>query len=179
MLGCGCGTCCASCASKGKLNGYGDASVSQFPRIEAILLKYVLAQLKAGNDFYISPSVNSQVLRSHYMGQFDDILSAVESLAGNVGQAVGLASSISGGGDILKNGLIPGLLSSGGSSAPATTSDQITAQVIANLQADGINLPSSVANQTVGAGLADLFGPREMPFWLVGGGILLLVLLMR
>lgn len=169
MLGCGCGTCCKSCASKGKLNGFGSAPVTEFPRTQAVLLKYVMDQLRARKSFYLSPTVNSATLYPHYLsaglGQLDDIISAVSGLASTVGSAIGIVKSVSG--------------SSTPSSASPSTTDQVTAQVIANLQADGINLPSSVAGSTVGAGLADLFGPTEMPWWLVGGGLLLLVVLLR
>lgn len=140
------------------------------PQTAQLLYNYALGKLRAGQTFYISPTLNSSVFRNK--GQFGDVFSdlftAASGTANDISSIVVPAAQIAGSIKALSSS---GSSSSGGSSAPATgivgtnqQSDQVAAQilpnVVAQLAARGITLPSSVAQQTVSASIFDAFGSQ-------------------
>lgn len=169
MLACGPGqSCCGECQRGGGLGG--------FPNIEYVLQSYVDDKLSRGERFYISPKVNSDTLRYEPgMGAF---MAAIAALAAKIGPAVvkgaevyGTVKAMQGGGG---GGTSSGQLSS------QDIANAITPQVVANMQAQGVQLPAAVANQVTTAGLMDVFGANTKPILIaVGVGLAALLLLRR
>jgi hypothetical protein len=83
----------------------------RFPRLERVLAKYIAAEMRAGNEFYISADLNSDVLRGVNPDQIEamypmlpdpgglgflefliPIFTAIAGAAGTVGTAVAAAA---------------------------------------------------------------------------------------
>lgn len=168
MLGCGPGqNCCAECRSAG-------GGFEGFTNTERVLYDYVYAKLAAREPFYITPEISSANLMPE--GGFGlAFLAAIASLAAKIGPAVIKTAEVAG---AVKS--ISGTGSKGEQLSSQDIANAITPQVVANLQAQGIQLPQQVANQVTAASLSDVFGPNTKSIMIAAGvGVLALLLLRR
>jgi hypothetical protein len=181
MLACAPGqSCCAECRSAAP-GGLGEASPNvalSAPRTTQVLYDYAVSKLQKGEPFYITSDFNSEVLASDGMGFFAAIFSAAAAAATKIAAIAPKVAQVAGTVQAVKAATGGG--GGGGSSGP--TADDIAAAVTpavkAQLQAQGVNLPADVAQQTVAASILDAFGPQNRP-WVIAGiaGISLLLLL--
>ncbi len=175
MGGLGCGSCSDNTFGCGGCSGMGDGEQERrFPTVEKVLIDYIVAMVKTGQDFYISPELNSStVSRTDIMGvgvglgedkpQPTNWLSSIIAVATKVGTAVVAAA--------------PAIAKLAG------TSQQIQAAYQANQQLarQQAQIPNQIASQTVSAVQQDVLGTgmNSSTLLLVGGGLLALVLLTK
>lgn len=167
MLGCGPGqNCCAECrAAGGGFAGYSNT--------ERVLYDYVYSKLAAREPFYITPEISSEALMPE--GGFGlAFMAAIAALAAKIGPAVIKTAEVAG---AVKS--ISGTSSKGDQLSSQDIANAITPQVVANLNAQGIQLPQQVASQVTAASLTDVFGANTKPIMIAAGVALVALLLLR
>lgn len=162
MVGCGPGgSCCGNCQA----SAMGAFDGPRYPNIESVLKQYVNSCLASGQDFYISPALNSAsfVMQSGMGATILDLNSIIGQTATDLGA-------------IYRSLAEPFTLQTGPSIDPNTFAT-VAAPSIAS---QGITLPSAVATQAAQAGLLDIFGTGT-GIWLFAafGGLLAVALFHR
>ena len=182
-IGCGPGgSCCGKCAGLGEAP-FGVAQAE----VERILTVYVMRKAAAGEPFYISRDVNSDVMaRDNGLGFFPAIFAAIASVAAKVIAVAPTVAKVAGDAAAVSSEVNNLYASSGAAAnnASTPTAAQVAAaiapQVAAQLKAQGITLPADIQTQVVSASLLDTFGVSNRPYVIAGlAGLALLLLLRR
>lgn len=164
-----------------------------FPRTETIIKNYVLEKLARNEPFYISAELNSDTVKPDPGFGLPFLIPLVAAAAGVVGSVAAVAAPIAAavaplasvaGTALAVNNIVnqatagsPQQQSQSVPSGPITINPQFESQVVADLQAKGIQLPSAIKSQTISAASLDLFGPGSGQ-WVILGGFMLMVLLL-
>jgi hypothetical protein len=172
MLSCGPGnSCCGNCAG---LGAYEIDLSEQYPRTFAVLKRYVETKVANREPFYISPELNSDMIQFDGLGFINAIIAGVASVAGIVAKAAPTIATVA------------GMTGGGGSKSSGPTADDIASVVSPLVQqklaAQGVNLPTEVAQQATAASLLDTFGAQNRPYVLAGAaalGVLILLKMLR
>lgn len=158
--------------------GFGAAEPPRFPNVERVLARYIRDELRAGRSFWISPELNSDVLRGMDPDALDKMwpggLGFLPALAAVFSAVVGAASTV--GSAVVA--AAPSIASIAGSAAAIKTADAANKQLAQ--RNTGIAIPQSAAAPIVNAVQNDVLGntgltPSMLAMLAVGGiGLILL-----